>query len=259
MAVSWQSENPVFSRAGRLTGLSADTVVRSAHNQLMERRFGRQPSRSRSSETTRKRFITVCGNACLQPSERFQAHAAELLYHTSRYYTHTQQFLCHLSGDQSFSMAGYRASALSLQQRQVMAGLLSEVPGRWVAIAIIRVIGDVVAGGAGVPHYLRSAYCAAGPRPRECARSEEGYFWRRIESSGISPLDPLLNFCRRLNVRVEAGETEVKLPIGHVYRLLSHQKPAVQRVFSQLVKQLRSQGFRILNLERHATPKYHWR
>jgi hypothetical protein len=259
MAVSWQSEKAISSRAGRLAGLSADAVVRSAHNQLMGYRFGHQPSRSHSPDSTRKRFVTVCGNACLLPNERFQAHAAELLYHTSRYYIHTQQFLCHLSGDHSFSMAGYRASALSRQQRQVMAGLLCEVPGRWVAIAIIRVVGEVMAGGAGVPHYLHSAYSAAGPQPRECARSEEGYFWRRIETSDVPLLDPLLNFCLRLNVPVETGEREVKLPIGHIYRLLSREKPVVQRVFSRLVKQLRSQGFRILNLERPATPKYHWR
>ena len=259
MAVSWQSEKLVSSRGERQAGSRAGAMVRSGYSQVTKHAFRHEPCRSGTSDDTRKRFVTVCGNACPQPNKGFKAHAAELLYHTSRYYTHTELFLCHLSGDDRFSMSGYHASSLSLQQRQVMAGLLSETPGRWVAIAIIRVIDEVVAGSSGVPHYLRNVYHAAEPLLIAHARSEEGYFWRSVEVLDVAPLDPLHNFCRRLNVPVEIGVKEVKLPIGYVYRILSRERPAVQRVFSRLVKQLRNQGFRILNLERHVAPKYHWR
>ena len=53
--------------------------------------------------------------------------AEELFHYTSRYYTATEAFLRNLVGDRAFSMSGYKAQDLGIDQRDVLAAILAAI------------------------------------------------------------------------------------------------------------------------------------
>ncbi len=92
----------------------------------------------------------LCGYSFPAAHEDFSKYAAELLFHTSRYYWIAERYLCKLSGMMEFSLSGYRATRLSEQQRIVMSGLLAQQPCREIAMGIIDIVNRVKSGRSDV-------------------------------------------------------------------------------------------------------------
>jgi hypothetical protein len=88
----------------------------------------------------------LCGYSYPAAHEEFSKYAAELLFHTSRYYWIAERYLRKLSGMMDFSLSGYRATRLSEQQRIVMSGLLAQRPSRDSAMGIIDIVNRVKSG-----------------------------------------------------------------------------------------------------------------
>ena len=88
----------------------------------------------------------LCGYSFPPAHEDFSKYAAELLFHTSRYYWIAERYLRKLSGMVEFSLSGYRATRLSEQQRIVMSGLLAQQPSRDTAMGIIDIVNRVKSG-----------------------------------------------------------------------------------------------------------------
>lgn len=96
----------------------------------------------------------LCGYSFPPAHEDFSKYAAELLFHTSRYYWIAERYLRKLSGMMEFSLSGYRATRLSEKQRIVMSGLLAQQPSRGAAMGIIDIVNRVKSGRGDVDQHL---------------------------------------------------------------------------------------------------------
>ncbi len=96
----------------------------------------------------------LCGYSFPPAHEDFSKYAAELLFHTSRYYWIAERYLRKLSGMVDFSLSGYRATRLSEKQRIVMSGLLAQQPSRDTAMGIIDIVNRVKSGRRDVDQRL---------------------------------------------------------------------------------------------------------
>jgi len=177
------------------------------------------------------------------------AHCAEeLLFHTSRYFSYTEQYLMELAQQPEVSLAGYDCRNLSMNQKKVLAGLMTETPGRKTASYIIQVIVDVISGYRGVDAELLEKY------EQRYFRTYPHYFTPQVDGGGIhldirtAPLDPIQNMAHRLNMPVEVKGRDVLIPMCLLRRYRDSANAVIKQNIQDSISLLRDGGYRLRDM-----------
>jgi len=177
------------------------------------------------------------------------AHCAEeLLCHTSRYYSYTEQYLADLAKQPKFSLARYDCRNLSRSQKKVLSGLMTENPNQVTASHIIQIVSDVVAGYRGVNTELLEKY------EQRYFRTHPHRFTPQIDGSGVhldiktSPLDPIQNMARRLNIPVEVKGRDVLIPMHVLGRHLDSANAVVKQNIQDCILLLHDSGYHLKDM-----------
>lgn len=173
---------------------------------------------------------------------RWGNHGEELLFHTSRYYACTEDFLRRVSGSRGFGMGAYRAQRLSDTDRNVMARLLRRPPGRATARAVIALMSRLQGCGKRPPRrnpriIRRAMGTWVAPAPRQ----------RR---SDLPPEDPFLNLAARFALPVRRQGHHLWIPLATLRPLLDASHPALRQAFHDAIEQLHEGGFHLHGMHR---------
>ena len=171
-------------------------------------------------------------------------HAEELFFHTSRYYAQTETFLRALADDPSLEMAGYSADRLSVDQRKVLACLLSAPPtpasGRHIRDIVravrtgLSTVNTALLGRFGQMHCGRLAHHlhpAAGRRPSG--------------GTSVPATDPFENLAHRLGIPVQVRGRSVRTSFIALARHLDSANPAIRDNLQAAILHLHRGGYRL--------------
>ena len=201
--------------------------------------------------------VTVCGKQYPGCHPGFLPYLEELFFHTSRYYGYAERFIRQLSGQHSFSMYGFSASGMSEEQRRVMAGLLSHPPSKRVAEGVIGLVEAVNSCEHNISRFTRQFYIPKVELFQDQTPTHQ-VRQKTHQKCNDMPIEQLLHFAERLNVRVDLCGGDIKLPLQQLERTLNAMNPTVRSVFSQILMGLRLAGYRIYERDEHPEPKYQW-
>jgi hypothetical protein len=139
--------------------------------------------------------------------------AEELFHYTSRYYAYAEAILRNLADDRSFSMADYKASHLSDEQRLLMAAVLSCRPDKHTARTIVEIVTSVSLGKTFVNQHQLDHYREQIAKLPKGSKLVYKHQYRTSNNIEVSPLDPFLNIAERLRlpVAIRAHHIEVSL------------------------------------------------
>ena len=183
-----------------------------------------------------------------RPHTDYACCAEELLRHTSRYYSYTEQYLADLAKQSGFSLAGYDCRHLSRNQKKVLSGLLTEVPDQESAAQIIQIISDVIAGSRGVDAELLERY------EQRYFRTHPHRFTPHIDGNGVhldvstAPLDPIQNMAHRLNIPVEVKGRDVFIPMHVLGRYLDSANAVIKQNIQDSILLMRDGGYRLKDM-----------
>ncbi len=187
------------------------------------------------------------------------AHCAEeLLCHTSRYYSYTEQYLADLAKQPEFSLVGYDCRNLSSNQKKVLSGLMAENPGRETASHIIQVVSDVIAGLRGVDAELLERY------EQRYFRTNPHRFTPQVDGSGVhldvktAPLDPIQNMAHRLNMPVEVKGHDVLIPKHVLGRHLDSANAVIKQNIQDCIVLLHDGGYRLKDMPYPSSSQNDW-
>ena len=173
---------------------------------------------------------------------RWGNHGEELLFHTSRYYACTEDFLRRFSGSRRFEMGAYRAQRLSDTDRNVMARLLRRPPGRATARAVIALMSRLQGCGKRPPQRnpriirrVTGTWVAPGPRRHR---------------GDLPPEDPFLNLAARFALPVRRQGHHFWIPLATLRPLLDASNPALRQAFHDAIEQLHEGGFHLHGMHR---------
>ena len=191
--------------------------------------------------------LLVAGVACPPPHPDFRQHYEELLFHRSRYYFYTQNYLQNISGNHDFSLADYEPGRLSFQQRRLLAVLLASPPDRQIARAIAAVVIGVIKGGAGVDARLWLSYGECRLLTEYDNRERKVRHPAVRPAQDIDPTDPIINFAERFGVPVEVSGRQLKLPLGRLQRLVAASSDRARNLLDDFIYDLQSAGYAVLD------------
>jgi len=138
----------------------------------------------------------------------------ELFHHTSRYYRYTEVFLCNLTGRRDYSMGGYQAEDITMEQRILMAAILSCKPTKETGEDVIRLVEAVVAGAEDIGNELEQRYrdrMAIIPLDKELSYNHRCH--PHELPLDVSPLEPFLALAQRLQLPVAVNGHCVDVPL----------------------------------------------
>jgi len=177
------------------------------------------------------------------------AHCAEeLLFHTSRYYSYTEQYLTDLAKKPAMNLARFDCRSLSLNQKKVLSGLMTETPDQESASQIMQVISDVIAGYQGVDVGLLEKY------EQRYFRTHPHCFTPQVGGRGAhldirtAPLDPIQNMAHRLGIPVEVKGRDVLIPMHVLGRYLDSANVVLKQNIQDCIVLLRDGGFRLRDM-----------
>jgi hypothetical protein len=208
-------------------------------------RLARAP-RGAWSARARRRPLPVDGAPYPGFHPGYANHPEELFFHTSRYYAQTEQFLRRLSGDQRFSLAGYRAARLSRNQRRVLACLLSEPPSTANARAIVAIASAVRRGERRVDEALLNRYRAA-----LCSREADMLAPPtppRTRGGAARPVEAFFHLARRLGIPVRASGRIVRASFPVLARHLDSRNPTIRCNLQTAILDLHRSGYRLTKM-----------
>jgi hypothetical protein len=173
--------------------------------------------------------------------------AEELFHYTSRYYAYTEAFLRNLTDDRSFSMAQYRAAALSEEQRELMALILSCEPEKRSGLAIVLIVNAVrmqkkFVNPDHVEYYRRQAKPA-----RAIESSHHNRPNHMAGSVDLSPIDPFLNLAERLYLPVAVREHHVETSLQQLASHLDSPDSRIRTNLQNAIIQLHMAGYPLRN------------
>jgi hypothetical protein len=173
--------------------------------------------------------------------------AEELFHYTSRYYAYTEAFLRNLSGDRSFSMAKYKASKMSQEQRLLMAAVLSCRPNKRNAATIVEIVNTASLGKSFVNQHQLDHY------HNQIERIPKGVdlvYKQGImpeKSNDLSPLDPFLNIAERLRLPVAVRGRHVELSLNQLAEHLDSPVSTMRTNLQNAVLKLHEAGYQLRN------------
>jgi len=157
-------------------------------------------------------------------------HAEEILFHTSRYYIHTERFLRQLSGVRCFAFGAYRAQDLDASRKQALARLLQRRPGRSTARALIELLDQLQTGEEHASRLWKAKITSQIPTTP----------WP-VANAGLAQApaeDPLLNLAERFAVPVRKRGRHLWVPFGRLLPLLDAQDPRLRTATREAIDRL---------------------
>ena len=173
--------------------------------------------------------------------------AEELFYYTSRYYFATEVFLRNIAGDETFSMAGYKAEHLSTRQRELMAAVLSHEPGRRTAITVISIVSAVESRIHDVEQELVDFYLAQQEKHHVGETLGKRHCFQGDEACDVPPLDPFLNMAERLQLPVAVRGHHVEISLHLLAGHLDSRNSTIRTNLQTAVLQLHNAGYILRN------------
>lgn len=208
----------------------ASTLARPAR--FMDRRHAAMRRKSGGRTLSQRNDITD-----YHPS--WGHHGEELLYHTSRYYAHTEQFLRNVTGISGFCFGSFRAQRLTPPQQEAMARLLRRPVGHATARAVIALVRRMPTTAG--RRLLRSPL----PFDRKQAPSPTGTRQHRRRAPGVSPADPFLNLTERFGVPVRRRGRHLWVSFHALQPLLDAPSRALRSAVQEAIEQLHDGGYRL--------------
>jgi hypothetical protein len=173
--------------------------------------------------------------------------AEELFHYTSRYYVATEAFLRNLSQERGFVMSGYKAALLSIEQRDLMAAVLSCRPEQQSAGAAVSIVSAVIRRDPRVDSAWVEIYRG---RLDDASRHESLVEHAHVASHGtsdVSPLDPFLNIAERLQIPVAVRDHHVEVSLHDLAEHLDSPSSALRTNLSNAILQLHAAGYVLRN------------
>lgn len=181
------------------------------------------------------------------PHPDWGGFAEELFHYTSRYYGTTESFLRGLSADESFSMQGYRAEHLGEGQRATLANVLANAPGPDTALAIVAIVGAVVAGSDRVDESIMARFAVPEGEVRRPHLVEHHVPQRQGSADGVDPLDPFLSLAERLLMPVAVRDRHVEVSMHDLARHLDTLNTTLRTNLRNAIVELHRAGYLLRN------------
>jgi len=197
---------------------------------------------ARLAPDTRANRAALCLRTAAGAHSSWGYHAEELLFHTSRYYAHTERFLRRLSGVRCFRFGAYRAQKLEAERKQMLARLLQRRAGRTTARAVIELMEQLAAGKEGP---------APGHPYRPHAPLASTAVQARPYRSPVPAQDPLLNIADRFAVPVRRRGQHLWIPFGHLVPLLDAPDPRLRNTVQDAIERLHDSRWHLHNASAH--------
>jgi hypothetical protein len=173
--------------------------------------------------------------------------AEELFHYTSRYYTYTEAFLRNLSDDRTLSMAKYKADKMSLEQRRLMAAVLSCRPNKRNAATIIEIVNTVSLGKSFVNQHQLDHYHNQIERIPKDVKLVYKQNLAPIKTEDLSPLDPFLNIAERLRLPVAVRGHHVELSLNQLAEYLDSPVSSMRTNLQNAILLLHEAGYILRN------------
>lgn len=174
--------------------------------------------------------------------------AEELFHYTSRYYSYTEAFLRNLSGIRDFSMAGFRADRMSLQQRHLMAAMLSCQPDKTTAGDIIQLVDEIEMGETAIDVRLEQRYREKMEVfPENASLVYDHHCHPHQLPADVAPLEPFLAMADRLALPVAVNGHCIEVPLKQLAQHLDSVQPQIRENLQNAVIWLHDAGFHLHN------------
>lgn len=172
--------------------------------------------------------------------------AEELFHHTSRYYTAAEAFLRNLLSDRDFSMAGFQAQTLSVEQREVLAAILAGRPDLQRAQAAAVIVRQVQRGDADVPQGIAERYPAVSAGDLDAGHVEPHPHSHPVPAD-VAPLDPFLSLADGLQMPVAVRDRHVEVSLHQLAEHLDSGNLTLRDNLQDAVIKLHEAGFVLRN------------
>ncbi len=181
------------------------------------------------------------------PHPGWGGFAEELFHYTSRYYTTAEAFLRSLSGDDAFTMSGYKAAQLSDAQRELMAAILSCEPDATTALAVVAVVQRVGAGDPGVDRELFERYRDRLENLSRHATVEVHPHFDACAGDEAGPLDPFMSLADHLLMPVAVRDRHVEVSLHELAKHLQSPNSTLRSNLHNAVIALHNCGYVLRN------------
>ena len=173
----------------------------------------------------------------------------ELFHHTSRYYRYTEGFLRNLARRRDYCMGGYQAEDLTVEQRILMAAILSCKPTKETGEDVIRLVEAVVAGTEDIDNELEQRYhdrMAIIPQNKELSYNHSCHPHKL--PLDVSPLEPFLALAHLLQLPVAVNGHCVDVPLRVLAQHLDSPQPQIRGNLQMAILWLHEAGYHLHNI-----------
>ena len=167
----------------------------------------------------------------------------ELFYYRSRYLYVTEAFLRCLIDQRDFSMSGYQARKLSPQQRPILASILTNPATPESGSAVVLIVEKVVNGITDADDALIEKY---PPQPvKEIQPNNFNHVKKKPLHQDLSPVEPLLNIAKRLQMPVAVKDHHVEMDIHKLNTLLHATNQTIRKNMLDALIILHEEGYKL--------------
>jgi hypothetical protein len=181
------------------------------------------------------------------PHPDWGGFAEELFHYTSRYYCAAEAFLRGLSGDETFTMRGYKAERLAEAQRELLAAVLANPPGPDTAQAIVAIVGDVVAGSASASADIRARFAVPEAEVRLSNLVEHHVPNPDAQDDEFDPADAFMGLAERLLMPVAVRDRHVEVSMRDLARHLDTLNTTLRTNLRNAIVELHRAGYLLRN------------
>ena len=189
----------------------------------------------------------IKGHYFLDPHPGWGGCAEELFHYTSRYVAITEAFLKNLAKEPDFSMSGYRAALLNIEQRELMAAVFYFEPSEETARVMIKIVSSVLSNENYIDDRLVEPYKEALKKIPRGKKIHYQAFDKRVDKGDVSPVDPFLNIAERLQLPVAIVDHHVEVSLQHLAKYLDSPNSRIRINLQQAVLRLHNAGYLLRN------------
>ncbi len=189
----------------------------------------------------------IKGHYFLDPHPGWGGCAEELFHYTSRYVATTEAFLKYLAKDPDFSMSGYKAALLNIEQRELMAAVFYFEPSEETARVMIKIVSSVLSNENHIDDKLVEPYKEVLEKIPRGKKIHYQAFDKRLDKGDVSPVDPFLNIAERLQLPVAIVDHHVEVSLHHLAKYLDSPNSRIRINLHQAILRLHNAGYIMRN------------